>query len=64
MISKLMCKYFGHKWMYNFTSLPSKAICRRCKCKSRFDIKELEWNVVDDFAGDKRTDEQLIEIWC
>jgi len=58
-----MCRFFGHKWKYNFPSIPNKAMCTRCKCKSVLNLKTLEWISVKNFNKEKRTDEQLAWDW-
>lgn len=62
-IKSLWCYFFGCKFVYNFPSIPSKAICTRCKAKAEFDTKTLEWNEVEKFKDMSRTDEQLIKRW-
>lgn len=62
---KLLCKIFGHRVKYNFTYMPSKAICERCHKKwiatgSLMNI----WKEVEAFENDKRTDKELINKWC
>ncbi len=59
----VMCRFFGHKWKYNFPSIPNKAMCTRCKCKSVLNLKTLEWISVKNFDKEKRTDEQLVRDW-
>jgi len=55
-INKIRCKIFGHKWKYNFKTMPSKAICECCCIKSKFNIYTLEWESVEQFEGDDRPD--------
>jgi hypothetical protein len=62
-IARVICRFFGHKWKYNFPSIPNKAMCTRCKCKAVLDLKKLEWNNVDAFIGEKRTDKELARDW-
>lgn len=62
-INEIKCKLFGHKWRYNFKSMPSKAICERCHCKSKLNIYNLEWEEVDGFLGESRTCSELVEQW-
>lgn len=72
-MNKLICWLFGHKYKYNFKSLPSKAICSRCKTKWYFpygetgiSLLETEWIETDKFTftpGCERTDEELIKQW-
>ena len=57
------CAMFGHKWKYNFKSLPNKCICSTCKLKLKLDIKHMEWETVDKFEGDDRTDDELCDQW-
>lgn len=44
-LSIYICRLFGHEWRYNFKSLPNKAICERCKSKSKLNLRSLEWVV-------------------
>ena len=62
-INKIKCKLFGHKWRYNFKSLPNKAICKRCCYKSKLNIHNLEWEEVDIFLGENRMCKELAEQW-
>jgi len=66
-MNKLICKAFGHKWRYNFSWMPSKCICERCKTKAIFifskKILESDWQNVDSFEGENRTDKELINKW-
>ena len=62
-MKKLLCKIFGHKWLYNFKTMPSKAICSRCKCKAKENFRYAEWEYVDNFGEDKRSDAELISKW-
>jgi hypothetical protein len=32
-MKKLICKIFGHKYVYNFRWMASKCYCSRCKTK-------------------------------
>lgn len=60
--SFFLCRFFGHKWRYNFpiSSMPNKAICEKCYAKSKL---TLDWEVVSDFENEKRTDKELAEKW-
>jgi len=62
-LKKIICRIFGHKWRYNFKSMPSKAICSECCIKSKFNIYTLEWESVEHFEGDDRPDWLLIKKW-
>lgn len=62
-IHGVMCRIFGHKWKYNFPSLPNKAICTRCKAKAKLDLHTLEWESIKTFEGEKRTDDELCRAW-
>jgi hypothetical protein len=62
-IPRVICRVFGHKWRYNFPSLPNKAICARCKAKEKLDLHTLEWESVKIFEGEKRTDRELCRVW-
>lgn len=62
-IHGVMCLIFGHKWKYNFPSLPNKAICTRCKAKTKLNLHTLEWESVKTLEGEKRTDNELCRVW-
>lgn len=66
-ITKAKCDFFGHDWRYNFPSIPNRAICVRCKCKSELNLHKLEWEPVDKFTFtekyDTKTDKELIKKW-
>jgi hypothetical protein len=61
----VMCRFFGHKWRYNFpiSSIPNKAICEKCYAKSKLNLRTLDWEVVADFENEKRTDKELAGKW-
>lgn len=48
---------------YNFPSIPNKFICAKCFKKGKLDLKNLDWNLVNEFQGEKRTDEELVNHW-
>jgi hypothetical protein len=56
----IFCNIFGHKWRYNFTVIPNKRICKRCKEKQKLNLHTLEW---DGTFTDKRSDDVLIKNW-
>lgn len=56
----MLCEMFDHKWKYNFTSMPNKRICCRCKIREALNLRTLEWS--EKFT-DKRSDEELIKKW-
>ena len=63
-----ICAIEGHEDLYNFATLPSKCICRRCHQKWKADyggdhIHGEIWNPVDAFENDNRSDEELIMAW-
>ena len=60
----VMCRFFGHRWRYNFPSIPNKAICEKCYAKSKLNLKTLDWEVVSDFENEKRTNKELADKWC
>lgn len=61
-MKEFICYLFGHKWKFNFMSIPDKSICARCKTKAVFDPHKLEWNPVNGFECG-RTDDELIRKW-
>ncbi len=69
-MKKLICWIFGHNFKYNFKSIPNKRICAVCRKKQEFrGFKEslkhirLDWEEVNEFAGEKRKDDDLIRKW-
>ena len=57
------CESSDHYWRFNFSTIPNKAICGRCHIKSTLDLRTLEWESVDEFEGEKRTDKELSKTW-
>jgi hypothetical protein len=64
-IHDIMCRLFGHKWRYNFpiSSIPNKAICKRCYSKSSLNLNSLDWEIISDFENEKRTDKEIATKW-
>lgn len=62
-MKKILCKLFGHKFLYNFKSIPNKMICERCRVKYKLNLKTLEWERVDGFDTQLGTDDELIRRW-
>jgi len=62
-IIRMICQLFGHKFRYNFPSLPSRCICQRCNLKMRFDVITLEWKIVDNFPETLGTEAELKKRW-
>ncbi len=63
-----ICAIEGHDDLYNFTTQPSKCICRRCHQKWKADysgnlIHDEIWKPVNTFENETRTDEELIKAW-
>lgn len=63
-----ICAIEGHDELYNFTTQPSKYICRRChqKWKAHYGGKLIHgeiWKPVNTFENETRTDEELIKAW-
>ena len=48
---------------YNFSTLPNKSICIKCKKKFELDLQNLDWVEVEEFIGEKRSDNELIQKW-
>lgn len=44
----IWCRFWGHKWEYNFTWMPNKRTCRRCGLKEKGEIKEIFHPIYDD----------------
>jgi hypothetical protein len=61
----VMCRFIGHKWRYNFpiSSMPNKAICKKCYAKSKLNLRTLDWEIVSDFGTETRTDKELADKW-
>jgi len=36
----IICKLFGHKWQYDFPSMPCNRRCYRCKTKEHLDVNK------------------------
>lgn len=68
-MKKILCYLFGHRYRYNFSTLPSKCICARCHKKWKADyskdnlIRSELWHEVKSFEGETRTDKELSEQW-
>jgi hypothetical protein len=56
----IICYILGHKWKYNFPSIPNKRVCKRCKKREGLNGYNLEWS--ETFI-DNRTDDELIKKW-
>jgi hypothetical protein len=66
MAKKRWCKLFGCDIRFNFASLPSKCICRRCKTKWMWNLDPYsDWIEVDKFSTtiDLGTDQEMIDRW-
>lgn len=63
MVNKIKCFILGHKWKYNFPSLPNKSICIRCSKKAKLNLKTFEWEITKTFKDEKRTDKEIISNW-
>ena len=61
--NKFLCAALGCKWLFNFVSLPSRAICERCSAKSNFNTKTLSWDKTDSFPPELGTDEEIKKRW-
>lgn len=61
----LRCKIWGCKYVYNFPSIPNRAICIKCKRKLELNLKTLEWEFIEKFNTnyDLGTDDELIKRW-
>jgi len=57
----LECK---HKLLYNFSTLPNKAICKKCKKKYALNLHKLDWEETLYFENETRSDEELIKKWA
>ncbi len=64
-MKKLLCRLLGHKCLFNFKSMPSKCICKRCKQKFKMDYANIfsDWEEIKSFGGEYRSDEELIKDW-
>ena len=43
-----LCKWFGHKWRYNFTWMPNKRKCTRCGLEEKGVFKKHFHPIYDD----------------
>ena len=59
------CKNNSCDFVYNFPSIPNRAICVRCKRKIELNLRTLEWSFVEKFntTFDLGTDEELVKRW-
>ena len=59
------CKNSGCEFVYNFTSIPNKAICKNCRQKIELNLKTLLWEYVERFntTYDLGTDDELVKRW-
>ena len=57
------CELFGHSWLYNFSTIPSKGICSICNTKIELNLRILEWDKVDSFDESLGTDEEIKKRW-
>lgn len=60
---KFICKILGHKWLYNFLSLPDKCICKRCGHKAIYDYKTMTWIEIDRFSKNMGSDKEIKKRW-
>jgi len=58
-----LCWALGHKWLYNFTWMPNKRICSRCKQKQTSEPFGMKWTDTNNFGSKLGTDEEIIERW-
>ena len=63
MLNKILCSKFGCKWLFNFVSMPSRAICERCNAKNNFNPKTLTWEKTDSFPTELGTDDEIKKRW-
>ena len=64
--NNILCKIKGHKLKYNFTNMPDKCICERCKRKWKWNYDPYsDWVEVEmfDTKVDLGTDEEMIKRW-
>lgn len=59
----MICFVIGHKWRFNFLSVPNKGICMRCKKKIEYNYKNSTWEKTNKFSCETRTDKELIKKW-
>lgn len=62
-IDENICEINDHEYLYNFPSLPSKSICKKCKTKWKLNYNTLEWEITDKFNEILGNDEELIRRW-
>ena len=61
MFKDFLCTIFGHRMRYNFPTLPSKCICKRCGTK--WVMRNGDWWVTTGFSSDLGTDKELNKRW-
>jgi len=61
--SNIMCSVLGCSWLYNFTTLPNKSICKRCNAKHELNLSSLQWERVEKFDDKLGTDEEIKKRW-
>jgi len=61
----IRCKLWDCKYVYNFPSIPNRAICVKCKRKLELNLRTLEWEFVEKFNTTYYlgTDDELIKRW-
>jgi hypothetical protein len=59
-MKKILCKIFGHVFLYNFSRMPNKRICKRCHKKEMWTKIAFVW---DATFKEERSDEELIKKW-
>jgi len=61
----IRCKIWDCEYVYNFPSIPNRAICIKCKRKLELNLRTLEWEFVEKFntTYDLGTDDELIKRW-
>ncbi len=59
-MKKRICNLLGHKWRYNFPTMPNKKICKRCKMRGEWLLTMECWS---EGFQDVRSNQELIEKW-
>jgi len=64
-LKNIVCYFLNHHWVYNspISSIPNKAMFKRCYVKSKLNLTTLDWYIVENFDGENRTNQELADNW-
>ena len=63
MFKTFLCDLLGHKLRYNFATLPSKCICKRCGMKWEKPRPTGTWLIVEQFPPHLGNTEEIKKRW-